>query len=51
MNKPYKAEQRKGFWICIDTRTGEPASYPATKSQAQKEAAFMNKCYNEALSA
>ena len=47
--KPYKAIERSGYWIWTDTRTNEPASYPTTKTSAQNEARFMNRCYAEAL--
>ena len=48
---PYGAEKRNGYWILIDRRTGEPASYPTTKRRAQDEATVMNRAYQEALSA
>lgn len=47
--RPYKAEQRGGYWIMIDTRTGEAASYPTTERNARGEAAMMNRCYAEAV--
>lgn len=46
---PYKAEERSGYWVLIDTRTGAPASYPTTKANAKSEAAFMNREYAKAL--
>lgn len=45
MERPYKAEERNGYWIAIDRRTGEPVSYPTTKMNAKGEAAFMNREY------
>ena len=49
MAGPYKAEAWPGFWILVDTRTGEPASFPTTKSKCQREAAFMNRTYAELM--
>ncbi len=49
MTKPYKATERSGYWVLIDQRTGEPASYPTTKVKCQQEARFMNQCYADAL--
>lgn len=46
---PFKAEERAGYWICVDTRTGGAVSYPTSKSQAAKEAATMNRAYAAAI--
>lgn len=43
--RPYKAEQRNGYWIAVDTRTGEAVSYPTTERNARGEAGFMNRTY------
>lgn len=45
MDKPFKAIERSGYWVCVDLRNGQLASYPAPKSRAQAEARFMNRCY------
>jgi hypothetical protein len=49
MQKPYKAEERSGYWICVDTRTGNAVSYPTTRNNAKAEASFMNREYAKAL--
>ena len=52
MKKPYKAEERDGYWIVVytnDAGLSGLASYPATKSKAKAEAAYMNRVYAEAL--
>lgn len=41
--KPFKAEERNGYWILVRTNSGEIASYPTTKAKAQAEARYMNK--------
>lgn len=46
---PYKAEERNGYWIAVDTRSGEPISYPATKAAAKREASFMNQTYLQVM--
>lgn len=46
---PFKAEKRNGYWILVDSRTGEIASYPTTKSNCQFEADTMNRAYAEAV--
>ncbi len=49
-SKPYKAEPRCGgsaYWILVDTRTGEIASYPTTERNAKAEARMMNRLFNE----
>lgn len=51
MKKPYKAIEKSGYWIAVDLRTGQSASYPATKSRARQEATFLNKCYAAAIAA
>jgi hypothetical protein len=51
MKKVYKSEQRNGYWICVDTRTGESVSYPTTKSNCASETAFMNRTYAELMGA
>jgi hypothetical protein len=48
-DRPYKAEERNGYWLLVDTRTGEPASYPTTKANARAEASLMNRAYADAL--
>ena len=48
-DKPYRAVDRGGYWVCMDMRTGEPASYPTNKVAAQRDARFMNDAYAEAL--
>jgi hypothetical protein len=45
----YKAEARKGYWVLIDTYTGELASCPTTRTNAYSEARYMNRMYAEAL--
>ena len=47
--QPYKAVERAGYWLCTDMRTGDPASFPTTKSNARAEARLMNRCYNDAM--
>jgi len=47
--KRYKAEPRKGYWILIDTYTGDLASCPTTRTNAYSEARYMNLMYTEAL--
>jgi hypothetical protein len=49
MTGPYKATARPGYWILVDTRTGEIASYPTTKRNCAAEAATMNRAYAEAV--
>ena len=49
MQKPYEAQERAGYWILVDKRTGDVASYPTTKANAKAEAALMNRAYAEAL--
>lgn len=49
MNAPYKAQDCDGYWILIDTRTGEPASFPTSKAKCQAEAKLMNAAYREAV--
>ena len=49
MTARYKAEARKGYWILIDTYTGELASSPTTRTNAYSEARYMNRMYAEAL--
>lgn len=51
MKKVFKAEERSGYWICVDTRTGGHVSYPTTKANAQAEARVMNRAYAEAIAA
>lgn len=51
MTKPYKATEKSGYWVLIDMRTGQPASYPTSKANCQREAQLMNRCYAEALQA
>lgn len=46
--KPFKAVERSGYWIAIDTRTDKVASYPTTKRQARADAATLNRVYAEA---
>lgn len=46
---PYRAEERGGYWLLIDSRTGEPASYPTTEKNCRDEAAFMNRTYRELI--
>lgn len=47
--RPYRAQERSGYWIAIDTRSGEPVSYPTTQANAKREAGFMNRAYSQAL--
>lgn len=49
--RPYAAVEKPGYWILIDRRTGEPASYPTTERACRSEAALMNRAYREALAA
>ena len=49
MQAPYKAQERNGYWIAIDTRTGDVASYPTTRAQAKRDAATLNRAYAEAV--
>lgn len=51
MNGPYKAEKRNGYWILVDSRTGDIASYPTTKRNCENEAGIMNAAYKEAIAA
>jgi hypothetical protein len=46
---PFKAEKRNGYWVLVDTRTGQLASFPTTKNRCQAEAEFMNRTYAEIL--
>jgi hypothetical protein len=45
MTARYKAEARKGYWILIDTYTGELASSPTTRTNAYSEARYMRGVY------
>lgn len=45
--RPYKAEERNGYWIAVDTRTGDPISYPTTAANAKREAGFMNRAFTD----
>lgn len=47
--KPYVSEQRGSHWVCVDTRTGQPVSYPTSKSQCANEVQFMNETYAELM--
>ena len=47
--RPYKAEERNGYWIAVDTRIGEPISYPTTQANAKREAGFMNRTYAQLI--
>lgn len=49
-DKPFVAEQRSGYWILVDSRTGDTASYPVgTKRACKAEADIMNRAYAEAV--
>lgn len=50
MKRPYKAEERNGYWICVDKRSGQHVSYPTTQANARREAGFMNRAYQESVS-
>ena len=47
--KPYRAEQRNGYWIAVDSRTGEVASYPAGKRACIAEVSILNRAYAEIM--
>lgn len=47
--KPYKAESRGGYWYAIDTRTGQPASYPSGPRAARDATDTLNRAYAEAV--
>lgn len=49
MLKPYQAIEKSAYWILIDTRTGQPASYPTTRAQAKREERLMNDAYADAV--
>lgn len=49
MKAPYKAVEKTGYWILVDTRSGVPASYPTTERNAKSEARQMNKLFREYL--
>lgn len=50
METPYKAEQRNGYWIALDTRTGKGVSYPAAnKRKCEVEVGILNRAYVEAV--
>lgn len=46
---PFQPEKRDGYWVLVDTRNGQVASYPTTKRQCAAEAATMNRVYAEAI--
>lgn len=46
--KPYEAQERNGYWIAVDARTGNVASYPTTRAQAKRDADTLNRAYAEA---
>lgn len=47
---PYKSEQRNGYWIALDTRTGKGVSYPAANQRkCEVEVAILNRAYAEAV--
>jgi hypothetical protein len=47
--EPFRAEKRNGYWVLVDTRTGQLASFPTTKNRCLAEAEFMNRTYAEIL--
>lgn len=50
MEKPYKTEQRDGYWVALDTRTGKGVSYPAAnKRKCDVEVDILNQAYAEAI--
>jgi len=51
MQKPFKSEQRNGYWIVVRISNGEPVSYPTTKRNCAAETAVMNRAYAEVMAA
>lgn len=49
MPGPYKTEKRSGYWLLVDTRNGQPASYPTTERNCKDEERQMNDLYEELL--
>lgn len=49
MDKPFKAVEKGGYWICANLRTGDAVSYPTTRGKAQSEARFMNEQYAKVM--
>jgi hypothetical protein len=46
---PYVAVEKSGYFVCVDSRDGQPVSYPATKSKARAEARLMNVAWSDAM--
>lgn len=51
MDKPYKAVERNGYYVVVDSRNGNLASYPTTRGTARSFARLMNDEYVRAIAA
>jgi hypothetical protein len=47
VNGPYRAVEKIGYWVLVDTRTNEPASFPTTKRNCKDEERYMNRVHAE----